>query len=153
MKKILLVMSTSGYSPEAANYAVRECKKNDSELLACYIIDAEVPDAVSSWMIYVGFMGDEPSEDYKNVVLAEYKDRAQETLDEVTQLAQDENVAIKTYILEGSLVENAVKIAKENNADLIVINKPQQVDFSRLLHGSTIEALKKKAPCPVKVID
>lgn len=146
-------MSTSGYSPEATNYAIRECKKNKSKLLACYIIDAEVPDAVSSWMIYVGFMGDEPSEDYKNVVLAEYKDRAQETLDEVTQMAESENVAIETFILEGSLVENAIKIANENSADLIVINKPQQVDFGRLLHGSVMETLKKKAPCPVKIVD
>ena len=153
MKKFLLIMSTSGYSPETVTHAIQKCKENNAELLACYIIDAEIPEAVSSWMIYVGFMGDEPSEDYRNIVLEEYKDRARETLEELSELAKADNISIQVSILEGGLLENTIAIAKKENVDLIVINKTKRTDFSRLLHGSVIEDLKKQAPCPVEVID
>ncbi len=152
MKKILLIMSTSGYSPETVTYAIQKCKKNNAKLFTCYIIDAEIPDAVSSWMIYVGFMGDEPSEDYRNIVLEEYKQRARETLDEVSELAKANDVPIQISIIEGGLLENAIAIAREEKVDLIVINKTKRIDFSRFLHGSVIEELKKQAPCPVEVI-
>ena len=152
MEKILLIMSTSGYEPEAVEYALQTAEKESAQLISCYIIDAEIPEAVSSWLIYVGFMGDEPSEDYRNVVLQEYKQRAQETLDEVGKLAETRNIKVYSFILEGSLLEQAIKITKESEADLIVIKKPQQIDFGRFLHGSIIDDLKKRVPCPVKVV-
>ena len=152
MEKILLILSTSGYEPEVVEYVLHRAKKESAQLLSCYIIDAEIPETVSSWLIYVGFMGDEPSEDYRNIVLKEYKQRAQETLNEVSKLAEKQNIKVESVILEGSLLDKAVQIAIKCKADLIVIKKPQQFDFGRLLHGSVIEELKKQAPCLVHVV-
>jgi hypothetical protein len=43
-------------------------------------------------------------------------------------------------------------VATEQQVNLIVINKPQRMDFGRLLHKSTIDELIKQAPCPVEVV-
>lgn len=152
MKKILLIISTAGYSPEAVEHALKLARDTSGDLYCCYIIDQEVPDAVSSWLIYLGFMGDEPSEDYRNVILNEYKSRAKESLAEISQMAAKEGIKVESFILKGSLFEETIKLAKEIGAELIVIDKPAHTYFSRILHGSAIEKLKEEASCPVEVI-
>jgi len=152
MKKILLLISTSGYSPETVEHAFNIAEKESAELIACFIIDAEIPDAVSSWMIYLGFMGDEPSGDYRTVILQEYELRAKEMLDEIEKSARTRHINIESLIVEGHLLEQAIKIARERKVDLIVTNIPQRMDFERLLHRSVIEDLIKMSPCPVTVV-
>jgi len=152
MKKVLLAMSTSGYSPEAAEYAIQAARQQKAHLICTYIIDAEIPDAVSSWLIYIGFMGDEPSKEYRNIIQKEYKTRARETLAEVRQLAGKHNLYMESFILQGQLVAEILKLAKEIKASLIVINKPNLANFSRFLNGTNLNELKKKAPCEVKII-
>jgi len=152
MKKILLLISTSGYSPETVEQAFKIAEKESAALIGCFIIDAEIPDAVSSWMIYLGFMGDEPSGDYRTVILQEYKLRAKEMLDEIEKSARIRHINIESLIVEGHLLEQAIKIARERKVDLIVTNRPQRMDFERLLHRSVIEELIKSSPCPVIVV-
>jgi nucleotide-binding universal stress UspA family protein len=152
MKKVLLVISTTGYSPEAVAHALKITRESAGNLYCCYIIDQEIPDAVSSWLIYLGFMGDEPSEDYRNVILAEYKSRAKESLAEISQLASKEGIKTESFIIKGPLVVETIKLATEIGADVIVIDKPAHAYFSRTMHGSAIEKLKKEAACPVEVI-
>lgn len=153
MKKVLLIISTSGYSPEAVAQAIKIARESSGSLCCCYIIDQEVPDAVSSWLIYLGFMGDEPSEDYRNVILNEYKSRAKESLSEISQQAAKAGITAESFILKGPLVTETIKLATEIGAEVIVIDKPAHAYFSRTRHGSVIEKLKKEAPCPVEVIE
>lgn len=153
MKKILLILTSSGASQELIAYALKVTKEKLGYLFGCYIIDSEVPDAVSSWLIYVGFMGDEPSGDYQNVILKEYKYRAEEKLAEIQKLADRECIEFESIILQGSFIEQVLKLVTDLKPELILIEKPQVLDFTRFLRKSIIEELKKQIPCEVEIVD
>ena len=152
MDTILLVISTSGFSPEAMEYALQEAKRRAASISCYYIIEDEIPDAVSSWLIYIGFMGDEPSSVYRNIIQQEYKQRAAETLEEARQIAAKQQIPIEAFVVEGNFIEQILEIAEKLKAVLIVTHKPMHVDFIRLIHGSKLDELKKRAPCEVKVV-
>ncbi len=82
MNRIVLLLSGGGRLANAADAAADAARQEGAEVVVLYVIDQEVPASVSSWLIYVGFMGDVPSDDYRHTILKEYCRRAQEDLDE-----------------------------------------------------------------------
>ncbi|MCK5740017.1 universal stress protein [bacterium] len=152
MKTLLFVISSSGTSIEAIDAAFEEATKTPSRLICVYIIDKEVPDAVSSWMIYIGFMGDELSEEYHSVVLEEYKIRARETLTEIRDKAKSKQVSIETDLIEGQFVETVLEQAEKYEADLILLDQLRHVDLKAFLKKGPADEITKKAKCEVLVI-
>ena len=152
MKTILFVISSSGTSVEAIDAAFVEVVKTPSRLVCVYIIEKEVPDAVSSWMIYIGFMGDELSEEYHSVVLEEYKTRARETLSEIQDKAKSKQILIETDLIEGAFVETVLEQAQKYEADLILLDQLRHVDLKAFLHKGPADEIIQKAKCEVLVI-
>jgi nucleotide-binding universal stress UspA family protein len=142
-----------GQTPQLIAYALEQAKKENAELLTCFLIDAEIPGSVSSWMIYVGFMGDKPSDEYKDIVMGEYVKRANEDLKEVANMAKEQGVSQRSFLLKENPVDECLKIARGEGVDLIVASKPQGSRLSRFIFGSLITELIEKSPCPVKVVN
>lgn len=152
MKTLLFVISSSGTSVEAIDAAFAEAEKASARLVCLYVIENDVPDAVSSWMIYIGFMGDELSEEYHSVVLEEYKIRARETLAEIQEKAASKEISIETHLIEGPFVETVLEQAEKYKADLIVLDQLRHVDLKAFLHKGPADEITKKAKCEVLII-
>ncbi len=78
-------------------------------------------------------------------------DQGQNILDEGKKLVQAEGVSADTILLEGKVVEDIVRVAKEGAFDLIIIGARGLSKFEELVLGSVSHGVTEKAPCPVIV--
>ena len=56
-------------------------KKCGEKLDIIYIVDETLPDEVSSWMLYTGFLGEKPTEDVVRAVREEMEIRGKERIE------------------------------------------------------------------------
>ncbi len=61
----------------------------------------------------------------------------------------DPQIACEHRMVTGEPAAAVVELAKEENADLIVMGTHGRTGFSRVLMGSVAEAVVRRAPCPV----
>lgn len=153
MRKILLLLPTTGFSEKTVRTAFKLAKEQGAELVCCYVVDERLPESVSSWMIYIGFMGDKPSEEYREVILKEYRKRGETDIEEVEKMASQEGVKLRSRFKEGKWAEETIKVAKEEEVELIVTSKPKEGQMGKFFFGSALEELMKSAPCDVRVVE
>jgi nucleotide-binding universal stress UspA family protein len=67
------------------------------------------------------------------------------------KLVQADGISVDTRLLEGNVVDQIVKTAKEENFDLIVIGARGLSKFEEILLGSVSHGVVESAPCPVIV--
>jgi nucleotide-binding universal stress UspA family protein len=72
-------------------------------------------------------------------------------LTEGQHLVQAEGISVNTLLLEGNVVDQIVKTAKEGNFDLIIVGARGLSSLEELLLGSVSHGVAEKAPCPVIV--
>lgn len=72
-------------------------------------------------------------------------------LNEGKRIVESKGVPVTTLLLEGNVVDQIVKTAKEGNFDLIVVGARGLSKFEELLLGSISHGVVEKAPCPVIV--
>lgn len=64
----------------------------------------------------------------------------------------DPQVKADHRLLEGEPAEEILKVARDVNADMIVMGTHGSSGLTRLLVGSVAESVMRKAPCPVLTI-
>lgn len=60
-------------------------------------------------------------------------------------------LSIKTFVRSGSPAKAILKVAQEQNADIILMGHDQQNRFEEILKGSVAEKVQRKARCPVLI--
>lgn len=68
------------------------------------------------------------------------------------QLSAEADVPCKALFVQGSVSSTIVNIAKERNADLIVVGDRGLSGIKRILLGSEAEMIVKESPLPVLVV-
>jgi nucleotide-binding universal stress UspA family protein len=76
---------------------------------------------------------------------------SQSILDDGQKLVQTEGISADTVLLEGKVVEEIVRTAKEDAFDLIIIGARGLSKFEELMLGSVSHGVTENAPCPVIV--
>ena len=74
---------------------------------------------------------------------------------ELPKIAEYEDCAglnIEDVIVHGEAAAEIVRVAKEKDADLIVLSSHGRTGLGRILFGSTAEAVVRHASCPVLVV-
>ena len=71
---------------------------------------------------------------------------------DVKKQAEAEGVQAETFVGEAEAFEAITNLAKEQNADMIVIGSHGRTGLRRLLMGSVAEKVIGYAPCPVLVV-
>ena len=104
----------------------------------------QVPSAVSSWMIYLGFMGDRPSGDYQEVAMKEYRIRVRERLDDLYAIAKEHDVQCQTEILDGDTLKTVWRWVHKHHPDVVVIARPEIIDPERDLFAKIADNLEKR---------
>ncbi len=59
--------------------------------------------------------------------------------------------AVKTFVRAGNVADEIIKVAKENNADFIVMGHDMRGRIESLIVGSVAEKVVRDAPCPCLV--
>ncbi len=117
--RILLALSPTRDNEEAIKRAIESI--NGGSLYVVYILDDRYPEAVSSWLLYLGFMGEAVTEDIGNVIKDELRIRANERLEEIKEILESKNVKGIFKILEGPFFEVLEKEYAKNSPDKVII--------------------------------
>lgn len=72
-------------------------------------------------------------------------------LNEAQKIVQDAGIAVNTVLLQGNVVDQIVKTAKDTSSELIIVGARGLSKFEELLLGSVSHGVLEKAPCPVIV--
>jgi nucleotide-binding universal stress UspA family protein len=134
-KKIVLATDGSRHSAKATERAISFAKSYGGELRVISVVDvptefyAEAPQAV------------------ENLVR-----KAQGFVADVKKQAEEAGVKVETFVGEAEAYEAITHLAKEQNADMIVIGSYGRTGLRRLLMGSVAEKVIGYAPCPVLVV-
>jgi len=72
-------------------------------------------------------------------------------LSEAQKIVQDAGIAVNTVLLQGNVVDQIVKTAKDTGSELIIVGARGLSKFEELLLGSISHGVLEKAPCPVIV--
>ena len=146
--KILVAIDGSQPSIDAADYAIKLAKKDNSELIAITVLDISTPKRLSSSFITA------PTYGLKE--LEEERKEAQQWLDTIAKRVEKrENSIFKSEIIEDSISRvgsSIVDYAEHENVDLIVIGTRGRTGFKRLLLGSVASDVVTYAHCPVMVV-
>jgi len=139
---ILVAIAFSKYSEEILAYAARVAEPLDAELIVASIINIRDVLAVGS----IAAMGYEvDSEHY----VSEIKKERRQTLDRMLQKMTFPAARVRTIFKVGHPVEELLKIAAQENADLLVMGVKGRSDLEHILVGSVAEKMFRRCPIPI----
>jgi nucleotide-binding universal stress UspA family protein len=131
-KKILFATDFSAVADQALDYAARLAKADGAKLLIVHV--AELPTAYGAGEMYYGIP--EPDTD--------------ELLRMLHNVVPCNPAVDHEYrLLKGDPAREIVRLAKDDDVDLIVLSTHGRTGLSRVLMGSVAEAVVRRAHCPV----
>ena len=141
--KVALLLPSAGDARKALDKALKRLAPG-GELWIVQTPGGKVPSVVSSWMIYLGFMGDRPSGDYVEVAMAEFRSRVLERLDDLKKITEDRDIRCSTVNLEGDTIKTVWKWVSKNHPEIIMVAMPEIIDPERDLFIQLAELLGKR---------
>lgn len=140
IKKILCAVDFSEYSPQVAVYAKSIAKCHDATILVFY--------ATPSLTQYMGFHV--PVSSIENFV-EEVVSSAEETMESFIK-EHFAGVAASGRTTTGYAAEEILKLAGQENIDMIIVGTHGRKGIDRILFGSVAEKVVKNASCPVLTV-
>ena len=140
MKPILLATDGSPSAAEATREAIELARALDAPLIAAAVEHVSAP--------AYGYYG--YAEVYSELRKAEHE-HVHILLDEVSERAEASGVRCRTFPLEGVVVDEICKLARERDAAMIVVGAHGWGAVKRLVFGSVSLGVLHEAPCPVLV--
>lgn len=134
IQNILVPVDFSPGSDAAVTYASSLAKDSDAELHFLHVNERVVT--------YVDGFGGYPT----HADVEPFK----ELLEQVRPTTP--GVQSRHCFKEGNPTEDIVEYAKKNDVDLIVMGTHGRTGLDRLLMGSVVEAVMRRAPCPVLTV-
>jgi len=140
IEKILFPTDFSDHSNHALDYAIEFAKRFRAKIILTHIV--AVPTYIASYEINVDLTS-------MRETLVE---SAEKMLDELTRKLLAQGVESETHTAIGNSFVEIVRLAKEQNVDLIILGTHGWGALKHLLLGSTAERVVRKAPCPVLTV-
>lgn len=133
-KRILFPTDFSHSGDAALAFATSLAKEADGRLIVVHV--QEAPLAYGGGEMYYGIP--EPTAEELLGMLHEVK-------------PNDPSVPVEYRLVTGDPADAVVRMAEEDDVDLIVLGSHGRTGLTRLLMGSVAEAIVRKAHCPVLV--
>lgn len=153
MKKVLLVLSTSGTSEEAMDFAVKRAKKDRATLVALYLLEKGLASEISEKFTDIGFIGDKPSTELSESIMKQQRQIGYEELGRVQIKAMEEGVGFEPVMEQGEPVSTVLSLIKSMEISTVVLVKKKQKAIFKYFSRSLADDIKEKAPCEVVVIE
>ena len=135
LKEILVPVDFSECTEKALLYAVPFAQQFDAKLTLLHVVEPP----------YL------PASEMGTVVEVETKDDARKELEALrTRLAA--KVRCQAMVRKGSAQYEIIDAAKELSSDLIILATHGRTGVERLLMGSTVEKVVRRAGCPILIV-
>src|SRR5262245_42663577 len=139
-RSILCRTDLAGASSETFSHAVALCAATGAELTLVHVHPRALP--IAAEFVY---LSPEPLEALERAEL-----RAR--LEALAASARGRGVTTNSRVLEGEPAGEVAALAREIEADLLVVGFRSEARLRHLLMGSTAEELMRQAPCPVLTV-
>ncbi|HLK46271.1 MAG TPA: universal stress protein [Acidimicrobiales bacterium] len=140
MRPILLATDGSPSAAEATREAIALAHALGAPLIAAAVEHVTTPSYG-----YYGY-----AEVYSELRRAEHE-HVHQVLDEISKQAEEAGVGCRTFPLDGPVVDEICRLARERDAAMIVIGAHGWGAIKRLVFGSVSLGVLHEAPCPVLV--
>jgi len=149
LSKILVPIDGSKPSMKALELAVDLAAKYNSKICIVNVIPTY---QLYHWLIAPGDAFCHESLFIPTSILREMEEEGKSLL--ISTLMSVQSIGIESYAIlgRGYPASEIVRIAKEENVDLIVIGNTKSNTFARLLFGNLSHSIVHKAPCPVLIV-
>jgi nucleotide-binding universal stress UspA family protein len=138
IERVLVPTDFSDSARHALTYGISFAREFGAELLLVHVVEN----------LTVGYASDlfpVPMAE----VFEEISGYARSELGKLAAEARDKGVTVREIVAQGKPSEEIVRIAGEEQADLIVLGTHGKGMLDKALFGSTTERVIRKAPCPV----
>ena len=149
MKKILIPIDGSKASQNSAEKAVSIGKLLNADLTFITVVNLPTEDKYS----YFGM-------NVENAFTANRKEMMKKLIYEETRMLDiivrnldTDNLQVTKKVITGKAAEEIIKLAGDENFDLIVMGRRGFSNFERFFVGSITQKVISAAPCPVMVIN
>ena len=143
VRRILLPTDFSGCANYALPYAAAIARAVDATVICVNVIEPIVP-AVG----YTGMAETMPIAEMSE----QMEDSAERELPDVMRCDELRGLKVEEVIGHGDAAAEIVRVAEEQEVDLIVISSHGRTGLGRIIFGSTAEAVVRHARCPVLVV-
>ena len=149
LSKILVPIDGSKTSIKALELAIDLATKYESEICLVNVIPTY---QLCHWLTVSGGIFYSDSMFVPAVIMKEWEKESKSLL--ISALTLVQNIGIESYAImgKGYPANEIVRIAKEENVDLIVIGSNNPNIFTRLIFGSVSRRVLSKASCPVLIV-
>ena len=143
IRKIILATDFSDTSKDASYHALLLAKTYKAELKALHAFDISIWNAPSTYY--------STKKEYTVTIeyIEEIRKKGKDTL---KKLAESFNLDVGTIFTEGNPGQEIIRVAEEEDTDLIVLGTHGYTGWKRFRLGSVSEFVVKHAPCAVFVI-
>ncbi|MDR1396869.1 MAG: universal stress protein [Desulfarculales bacterium] len=154
IEKILCPLDLSPHSQVVADYTAKMARQLRSEVIILYV----APEFTEFVHFYVSPVPIRKPAGKDDKVPASGEEHHNSLIDEartvLDKLIADNFAGIKTIglLVKGSVVEEIIAAANEQNVDLIIMGTQGRTGLERILLGSVAEQVIKIAPVPVMTI-
>ncbi len=149
MKKILVPIDGSKASQKAAEKAVSVAKLLNSELTFVTVVDLPSEDKYS----YFGMSVENAFNANRKEMMKKLIHEETRMLDIIVRNLDYGDLLINKKVLTGKACEEILKLAANENFDLIVMGRRGFSTLERVFIGSVTQKVISAAPCPVMVIN
>ncbi len=139
IRRILCPVDFSDISERALRYTVNFAKKHNAAIKLFHVI--EYLPGMDHYLI----LALPPQE-----IMQKLREKAEERLAELVREFRD-NTPLEYEVREGKAFVEIVAMAREMDADLIVISSHGKTGLAHILIGSVAEKVSRKAPCSVLI--
>ena len=143
LQKILLPTDFSGCANFALPYAAAIARAAKATIVCVHVVEPVVP-AVG----YTGLAEPMPIAD----ISGQLEDSAERQLPKLAECEECVGLEVEEIIVHGDPAAEIVRVAQEQEVDLIVISSHGRTGLGRMIFGSTAEAVVRHANCPVLVV-
>jgi len=138
-KKILLPTDGSESAEKGVRHGVKLAKMHSAGVLGVHVIDTTLLDYIK-----------EPKT--KEKVREMMRGEGEKMLFRLREIAKNEGVEVKAVLREGYPYREIVKLADEENADLIAMSPASKSEISKAVLGSVSDKVVSLANCSVIIV-
>ncbi|GEM_PF-2823137 len=126
MKKILVIFTGTRDNIDIIN-RVLEREGEDIFIEIIFILSEAIPSNFSTWLMYMGFLGEEPTKEIKDLILKEIERDLIERKKEVEELLRKKGIDFKTEFKKGDFYQIVKDVIQKERFDSIYTPKAREV--------------------------
>ncbi len=126
MKKILIIFSGTRNDIDIIKEILKREGKNVF-IKVVFILSEAIPSNFSTWLMYMGFLGEEPTKEIKDLILKEIENNLREKMEKLGNFLKEEKISCEFQFLKGDFCEMLEDIIKEGKWDSVYSPKSKEV--------------------------